>query len=93
PIALGEITWKYYFVFVAWNILVTIPTIFFFFKETNQKSLEDIDLLFGERALGTLPEHLQGKEVEETTRQESVPHEKAVGATQAELHVHSERTK
>ncbi|KAI6858600.1 hypothetical protein KC318_g14155, partial [Hortaea werneckii] len=92
PIALGEITWKYYFVFVAWNILVTIPTIFFF-KETNQKSLEDIDLLFGARALGTLPEHLQGKEVEETSRQESVPHEKAVGTTQAELHVQSESTK
>ncbi|KAI7087229.1 general substrate transporter [Hortaea werneckii] len=93
PIALGEITWKYYFVFVAFNILVTIPTIFFFFKETNQKSLEDIDLLFGARALGTLPEHLRGKEVEETSRQESVPHEKAIGATQAELHVQSEGTK
>ncbi len=31
---------------------------FFFFKETKQVSLEDIDLLFGERALGTLPDDL-----------------------------------
>lgn len=38
--------------------MVTFPVIFFFFKETNQVSLEDIDLLFGERALGTLPDDL-----------------------------------
>jgi hypothetical protein len=38
--------------------VVTFPVIFFFFKETNQVSLEDIDLLFGERALGTLPDDL-----------------------------------
>jgi len=58
PIALGSIHWKYYFVFVAFNIVVTFPVIFFFFKETTQVSLEDIDLLFGERALGTLPDDL-----------------------------------
>jgi len=37
---------------------VTFPIVFFFFKETKQVSLEDIDLLFGERALGTLPDDL-----------------------------------
>ncbi|TAQ90309.1 hypothetical protein B7494_g1362 [Chlorociboria aeruginascens] len=63
PIALGAIGWKYYFVFVAFNIVITFPVIFFFFKETTQVSLEDIDLLFGERALGTLPHDLH-KEVE-----------------------------
>jgi hypothetical protein len=40
---------------------VTIPTVFFFFKETKQKSLEEIDLLFGGRALGTLPENVEAK--------------------------------
>ena len=58
PIALGHIGWKYYFVFVAFNVLVTFPVIFLFFKETKRVSLEDVDLLFGERALGTLPENL-----------------------------------
>ncbi|TVY47712.1 MFS glucose transporter [Lachnellula occidentalis] len=58
PIALGKIGWKFYFVFVAFNIVITFPVIFFFFKETNQVSLEDIDLLFGERALGALPKDL-----------------------------------
>lgn len=37
---------------------MTLPVIWFFFKETNQVSLENIDLLFGERALGTLPDDL-----------------------------------
>jgi len=58
PIALGNIGWKFYFVFVAFNIAITFPVVFFFFKETNQVSLEDIDLLFGERALGALPADL-----------------------------------
>lgn len=59
PIALGHIGWKYYFVFVAFNIVVTFPTIWFTFKETKGLSLEEIDLLFGERALGTLTDDLQ----------------------------------
>src|ERR1700753_2535860 len=58
PIALNHLTWKFYFLFVAFNLVVTFPTIFFFFKETKQKTLEEIDLLFGERALGTLPENI-----------------------------------
>lgn len=80
-------------VFVAFNIVVTIPTIFFWFKETNQRSLEDIDLLFGERALGTLPNNLEKHDVDEALRRESVAHEKGVGVNQAELHVEPERTK
>lgn len=97
PIALGEIGWKFYFVFVgmylamdvgsyatadsfiAFNIVVTFPVIFFFFKETKQVSLEDIDLLFGERALGTLPDDLhdekfrsEGVQVETRTNEEAL---------------------
>ncbi|KAF2996902.1 hypothetical protein E8E13_005643 [Curvularia kusanoi] len=64
PIGLGRTQWKFYLIFVAWNLVVTLPVIFFFYKETKQKSLEDIDLLFGERALGTLPDHLDDKEKE-----------------------------
>lgn len=74
PIALGEIAWRYYFVFVAWNVVVTIPTVYLFFKETNQRSLEEIDLLFtGGRALGgTLPEALGEEVVQEAVRRGSV---------------------
>ncbi|OCK91334.1 MFS sugar transporter-like protein [Cenococcum geophilum 1.58] len=64
PIGLGQITWKFYFVFIAFNILVTFPTIFIFFKETKKMSLEEIDLLFGERALGSLPDNLDMKAIE-----------------------------
>ncbi|KAK8192518.1 hypothetical protein M8818_007688 [Zalaria obscura] len=60
------------FVFVAFNILVTIPTIFFLFKETTQLSLEEIDLLFGDRALGTLPNELAEKDIDDAIRTGSV---------------------
>ncbi|KAL2865936.1 sugar porter family MFS transporter [Aspergillus lucknowensis] len=64
PIALDKLGWKFYFIFVAWNICVTLPTIYFFFKETKQKSLEEIDLLFGDRALGMIDNDLEAKRVE-----------------------------
>lgn len=64
PIGLGRTQWKFYLIFVAWNLVVTLPVVFFFYKETKQKSLEDIDLLFGERALGTLPDDLDDKQKE-----------------------------
>lgn len=62
PIGLGKITYKFYFIFVAFNLLVTLPTIWFTFKETKQLTLEEIDLLFGDRALGTLPDNLDDKQ-------------------------------
>jgi hypothetical protein len=58
-----------YFVFVAFIVVVTFLVIFFFSKETTRTSLEDVDLLFGERALGTLPDDLN-KEVELVGRSE-----------------------
>ncbi|CAG8199804.1 unnamed protein product [Penicillium nalgiovense] len=64
PIALGKIGWKFYLIFAAWNVCITIPTIFFWFKETKQKSLEEIDLLFGGRALGALSDDLDSKALE-----------------------------
>ncbi|KAF2027049.1 MFS sugar transporter-like protein [Setomelanomma holmii] len=53
PIALGKITYKFYFVFVAFNLL-----------ETKQLTLEEIDLLFGARALGLLPDNIGDAEKE-----------------------------
>ncbi|KAL1652254.1 hypothetical protein SLS58_000381 [Diplodia intermedia] len=64
PIGLGAIGWKFYFVFIAWNIVVTLPCIIIFFKETKQLSLEEIDLLFGERALGQLPDNIHDVKVD-----------------------------
>lgn len=61
-IALKELDWKFYFIFVAFDLVVTIPIVFFFFKETKQLSLEEIDLLFGERSLGALPRDLNKEE-------------------------------
>lgn len=86
PIALGDIEWRYYFVFVAFNVVVTLPTLVFFFKETNRMSLEEIDELFkGGRALGTLPKTIGEMEVEEAVRRESEVREKGAEVTQVDL--------
>jgi hypothetical protein len=53
--ALGALTYKFYFVFIAFNIVITFPTIWFTFKETKRLTLEEIDLLFGGHAAGTVP--------------------------------------
>lgn len=82
PIALGDIGWKFYFIFVAFNVVITFPVIFLFFKETKQVSLEDIDLLFGERALGTLPDDLhKGGAMEMQTGAAEIEGDYAVAGT------------
>lgn len=72
--------------------MVTIPTIFLLFPETSRKSLEEIDLLFGERALGTLPEQIEAKDVDDAIRRGSTVGEKAVEVNQSQVAEHNERT-
>ncbi|KAI5780973.1 MFS sugar transporter-like protein [Geopyxis carbonaria] len=50
PQALEKLGWKFYFIFAVFNICITFPTIWFFFKETKGLSLEEIDGLFGDSA-------------------------------------------
>ena len=38
---------------------ITLPVLIFCFKETNGMSLEEIDLMFGDRALGNLPSDIE----------------------------------
>jgi MFS family permease len=52
PQGLAKLGWKYYFVFAVFNIVVTLPTVFFVFKETKGVSLEEIDVVFGQRGVG-----------------------------------------
>ncbi|KZO96549.1 general substrate transporter [Calocera viscosa TUFC12733] len=50
PIGLDNIGWKYYFVYVAW-LPVEVITIFFFYKETKGRTLEELAVIFdGEAA-------------------------------------------
>ncbi|OQE19850.1 hypothetical protein PENSTE_c014G01898 [Penicillium steckii] len=65
PIALGQIQWRFYFIFVAWNLCISFPVIYFFFPETKQKTLEEIDELFGQRILGRIPDEAGRTEKEE----------------------------
>ncbi|TKA57316.1 hypothetical protein B0A49_13339 [Cryomyces minteri] len=47
PVALNNITWKFFLVLICPTALY-IPVIYFFFPETNNRSLEDINTQFGE---------------------------------------------
>lgn len=69
--------------------MITIPTIWFLFKETSRKSLEEIDLLFGDRALGTLPDTIEEKDVDDAIRRGSAANDKAVEVTQAPVAEHA----
>jgi hypothetical protein len=47
PIALDKIKWKFFLVFII-PTFVLLLCVFFFFPETKQRSLEDINVAFGE---------------------------------------------
>jgi hypothetical protein len=72
--ALGALTYKFYFVFIAFNIVITFSTIWFTFKETKKLTLEEIDLLFGGHAAGTIPinSELQHSHVDEKADREII---------------------
>ncbi|KAK1775964.1 general substrate transporter [Copromyces sp. CBS 386.78] len=45
PIALDSIGWKYYIVYCVW-IMVEILTVYFFFPETHNRTLEELSFMF-----------------------------------------------
>ncbi|WPH02755.1 MFS glucose transporter mfs1 [Acrodontium crateriforme] len=72
PVALEKLDWKYYICFAAFNLVITLPTVYFFFKETNQKSLEEIDLLFGDGGVIAARSQEKGENLNELSRQGDV---------------------
>ncbi|GKZ92905.1 hypothetical protein AnigIFM59636_005967 [Aspergillus niger] len=46
PTLIRDLAWKGYLIFVAFN-LAFIPILYFYYPETANLSLEDIDSLFG----------------------------------------------
>jgi MFS family permease len=78
PIALDKIHWKFFLVFII-PTFVELLCVYFFFPETKQRSLEDINAAFGE----TVAVHYYGANSEE-----QVEYEKAIAAGDIVHHGH-----
>ncbi|KAH7075032.1 general substrate transporter [Paraphoma chrysanthemicola] len=48
PLAVEALTWKYAFIFIGCNI-ACFPVVYFYFPETKNLTLEEVNVLFGER--------------------------------------------
>lgn len=46
PVALDNIEYKFYVVFAVLNLVMIMPSVYFFYPETNGRSLEEIDFVF-----------------------------------------------
>ena len=73
PIALDKITWKFFLVLII-PTAVHWVNVYFLFPETKQRSLEDINLAFGEQVAvkyygaGEEDEKIYAKAIEEEDR-------------------------
>jgi Sugar (and other) transporter len=54
-IAIDAISWKYFLIFVICD-MVFIVLFYFFFPETKNKTLEELEAIFGDRVAETLEE-------------------------------------
>ncbi|KAG5806649.1 hypothetical protein H9Q74_009492 [Fusarium xylarioides] len=61
----------------TFNLVITLPTLIFAFRETKGLSLEEIDLMFGDRALGNLPADIEkdGGVIAVTNTHDERPHQ------------------
>ncbi|CAK7226344.1 hypothetical protein SBRCBS47491_006199 [Sporothrix bragantina] len=46
PVGLSTISHRYYIIFAAINWFLTFPAVYFFFPETNNRHLEEVDAIF-----------------------------------------------
>ncbi|CAK7232425.1 hypothetical protein SCUCBS95973_008256 [Sporothrix curviconia] len=46
PVGLSTISHRYYIIFAAINWFLTLPAVYFFFPETNNRHLEEVDAIF-----------------------------------------------
>ncbi|KAG5747369.1 hypothetical protein H9Q70_009962 [Fusarium xylarioides] len=71
PTALSNVGWRYYFFFIAMNLL-TLAIVFFFLPETLGKSLEEISEVFGDVFIGVHMDEQLDRKVEEQSQAHTV---------------------
>jgi len=78
--AIDAISWKYFLIFVICD-MVFIVLFYFFYPETKNKTLEELEAIFGDRVAQTLEE--AGKNLGELEKYDS--HEKVPRVEQEHL--------
>lgn len=63
PIALNSIHWRFYLVNICWSIYFII-SIYFFYPETNGKSIEDLSAIFGDTLVVSFEDTAMGDKLE-----------------------------
>ena len=63
--------------FLAFDLVITLPCLILLFKETKGLTLEEIDVMFGGRALGTLADDMEKNTAEGTAEQREEQEKKA----------------
>ncbi|KAH9812867.1 general substrate transporter [Melampsora americana] len=66
PPAIDNIGWKVYLIFMVFNFSF-VPVMFFFYPETKGKSLEEIDLLFGDNINSDIRKETLGRSLTSTS--------------------------
>lgn len=87
PIALANISWKYYIITACWDCIILV-VIVLYFKETKDKSLEQIDEIFEKVTHSSVSAMavLNGEELHRQQTGENVPdHAKDGSVKVAEL--------
>ncbi|KAK8088384.1 mfs sugar transporter [Apiospora hydei] len=60
PIGFAAVGWKYFLVVICWSV-VFVPIIYFFFPETSQLSLEEVEKQFGDEVVTHVVEEREEK--------------------------------
>ncbi|KAH7304087.1 major myo-inositol transporter iolT [Stachybotrys elegans] len=71
PIALDAITWRYYIVYCCW-IVVEWLTVFFFFPETQGRTLEELSFMFESQELRERVDKNVDQTVQEIAKKETL---------------------
>lgn len=71
PVGISNIGWRYYIIYAVFNACF-VPVMYFFYPETKNLELEDVDRLFARGNARQILEAVDIKQVDDTRRVEDL---------------------